>query len=69
MASPFLKEKKYMLENYSDIINVKQLCEILMIGETTAYRILKSGDIKNIRIDNRYKIIKSSLIEYITKSN
>lgn len=58
-----------MLENYPDIINVKQLCEILMIGETTAYRILKSGKIKNIRIGNRYKIVKLSLIEYITNSN
>lgn len=58
-----------MLENYPDIINVKQLCEILMISKTTAYRILREKKIKSIRIGERYKIIKSSLIDYITKSN
>lgn len=58
-----------MLENYPDIINVKHLCEILMISKTTAYRILREKKIKSIRIGERYKIIKSSLIDYITKSN
>lgn len=58
-----------MLEKYPDIINVEQLCEILMICKTTAYRILKEGHIKSIRIGTKYKIIKSSLIEYINKSN
>lgn len=57
-----------MLEKYADIINVEQLCEILMISKTTAYRLLKEGKIKSIRIGVRYKIIKSSVIDLITKS-
>lgn len=57
-----------MLEKYADIINVEQLCEILMISKSTAYRLLKEGRIKSIRIGVRYKIIKSSVIELITKS-
>lgn len=57
-----------MLEKYADIINVEQLCEILMISKSTAYRLLKAGRIKSIRIGVRYKIIKSSVIELITKS-
>ncbi len=57
-----------MLEKYADIINVEQLCEILMISKSTAYRLLKEGKIKSIRIGVRYKIIKSSVIELITKS-
>lgn len=57
-----------MLEKYADIINVEQLCEILMVSKSTAYRLLKEGKIKSIRIGVRYKIIKSSVIELITKS-
>lgn len=57
-----------MLEKYADIINVEQLCEILMISKTTAYRLLKEGKIKSIRIGVRYKIIKSSVIDLINKS-
>lgn len=57
-----------MLEKYADIINVEQLCEILMISKTTAYRLLREGKIKSIRIGVRYKIIKSSVIDLINKS-
>ena len=54
-----------MLKNYKDILTVKELCEILGIGKNTAYRLLKSGEIKSIRIGKVYKIPKESLIKYI----
>lgn len=54
-----------MLNNYPDILNVKQLCEILCICETTAYKLLSSGEIKSVRIGTRHKILKSSVIEYL----
>ena len=39
-----------MFENYPDIVNAEQLCEMLQICETTAYRLLKKKAIKSIRI-------------------
>ncbi len=57
-----------MLKNYKDILSVDDLCEILSIGKNTAYRLLKSGEIKAIRIGKVYKIPKESLINYLKKS-
>ena len=34
-----------MLETYEDILTVTELAEVLRIGTTQAYRILKRGDI------------------------
>ena len=57
-----------MLKNYKDILSVEDLCEILSIGKNTAYRLLKSGEIKAIRIGKVYKIPKECLINYLKKS-
>lgn len=54
-----------MLKNYKDIISVEELCEILSIGKNTAYRLLKSGEIKAIRIGKVYKIPKESVRRYL----
>lgn len=54
-----------MLNKYKDILSVKDLCEILDIGKNTAYRLLKNGEIKSIRIGNKYKIPKEYLLEYL----
>lgn len=57
-----------MLKNYKDILSVEDLCEILSIGKNTAYRLLKSGEIKSVRIGKVYKIPKECLINYLKKS-
>ena len=54
-----------MLKNYKDILSVEELCEILSIGRNTAYRLLKSGEIKAIRIGKVYKIPKDSVRRYL----
>jgi len=54
-----------MLKNYKDILSVEDLCEILSIGKNTAYRLLKSGEIKSVRIGKVYKIPKSSVRKYL----
>ena len=38
-----------MLNKYPDVLNVKQLCEVLDIGKNTAYKLLKSGNIKALK--------------------
>ena len=54
-----------MLNKYKDFLSVKDLCEILGIGKNTAYRLLKNGEIKSIRIGNKYKIPKEYLLGYL----
>ena len=56
-----------MLNNYNDILTVRELCEILLIGKNTAYKLLKSGEIKYVKIGHVYKIPKKYVKEYILK--
>ena len=58
-----------MLKNYKDILAVKDLCEILDIGKNTAYNLLKSGEIKSVKIGKIYKIPKDYLIRYLTSKS
>ena len=58
-----------MLKNYKDILTVKDLCEILDIGKNTAYRLLKSGEIRSVKIGKVYKIPKDFLIKYLTSKS
>jgi len=55
-----------MFSEYPDVITVEQLMEILHIGKNAAYSLLKSGEIRTIRIGRRYIIPKQSIITYIS---
>ena len=55
----------YLLEEYKDVINIKDLCEILNIGKNTSYNLLKNKDIPNRRLGKKYIIPKFGVIEYL----
>lgn len=54
-----------MLEKYPDVIEIKDLCEILRIDRKTAYRLLKEREIHYRKIGRRYKIPKEFVIKYL----
>jgi len=54
-----------LFSEYPDVVTVKQLTKMLNIGRNAAYSLLKSGDIKTIRLGKRYIIPKKSVIEYV----
>ena len=56
-----------MFNRYKDVLTVKELCEALNIGRNSAYALLRSGEIRSIRIGRSIKIPKTFLIEYITR--
>lgn len=56
---------KGLFVDYPDVLEVKDLQKMLQIGRNTALRLLSNGDIKSFRIGNRYKVLKTSVIEYI----
>ena len=53
-----------MFDEYPDILIVSDIQRALGIGRNTAYKLLKSKQIKSIRIGNKYKIPKRCLIAY-----
>lgn len=56
-----------MFDNHNDLLNVEDLCEILMIGKNSAYTLLASGDLKAYRAGTRWKIPKDAVAQYVKK--
>lgn len=52
----------------TNIITVDELCETLLIGKNTAYKLLISGELKGFRIGRIWKIPRDSLNEYIKQA-
>jgi len=58
-----------MLENYRDILTVKDLHDILPIGRTAIYKLIREEKIKSIRIGQKILVPKKALIEFIDSMN
>ena len=65
-AAAYYKERKLkMFEKYPDILNVGQLCAALGVGRNTVYELIKSGQIRTVRIGRIHKIPKLFLIQFV----
>ena len=49
-------------------LRVEDLMPILGVGRNTAYELVRSGQIRSIRIGKQLRIPKQALIEYLTKT-
>lgn len=58
-----------MLEQYDDVISVKELCEILRIGRNRAYELLQTNQIKGFQMGRPWKIPKSAVEEFLIKAS
>jgi len=58
-----------IFEGYSDIVTVKELCQMLKIGRNTAYDLVKSGKLNSVRIGARYLIPKVYIVTYLQKQS
>lgn len=56
-----------MFNEYSDIVTIDELCEMLRIGRNKAYELLRGGDIKAFRC-GRLWIISKVAVEAFVKS-
>lgn len=54
-----------MFTSYPDVVNVNQLKEMLGIGITLAYRLVKQNTIKSLKIGREYKIPKTNIISFL----
>ena len=54
--------------SYGDIpliMTVEDLMPLLLIGRNTAYELVRSGEIKSIRIGRQIRITRDALIEFL----
>ena len=54
-----------MLKKYSDVLTIKDICEILHISPKSAYSLVHKGKIPYIKIGRHYRVSKRSLEEFI----
>ena len=54
-----------MFEQYDDILTIEEVAELLRIGMTQAYRIVRSGNLKGYKEGKDWKIPKQALINNI----
>lgn len=55
-----------MLDDYGDVLTVNDICKILDICKTTAYKWLNSNGIPHRRIGTRHFIAKEQLIKWLS---
>lgn len=60
---------KIMFTTYPDLLNITQLKEMLGIGITLAYRLVRSNTIKGLKVGRQYKIPKKNVINYLTNQD
>jgi len=61
-------KKEDLFKNYPDIVTIPHVMEMLHIGRTKAYKLLKTGKIWAKRDESGYYIIpKSAVKEYVLK--
>lgn len=57
-----------MLEEYPDVLNTKEVMEILDITKNLMYRLIHNNEIPAFRIGERqWRVNKEKLIEYLRK--
>lgn len=54
-----------MLESYPDVLVVSDICKVLHIGRTKAYELVRTGQIRSVRIGSSIRIPKTLLLDYI----
>ncbi len=61
-------DKAIFLEKLPLVLRVEDLSELLSIGRNTAYELVRSGQIRSIRIGRCYRIPRDAVAEYLIKS-
>ena len=56
-----------MFEDYKDIVTVDEVAEMLNIGKSSAYTLIRTKQVNHWRIGNKIKIPKRFVMEYIDR--
>lgn len=57
------------MENLPLVLRVEDLMPLLSIGRNTAYELVRSGQIRSIRIGRSYRVSREAVLEYLSKSS
>lgn len=57
-----------MYEDYYEVVTVEELADILRIGLSSAYRLIRAGEIVSFRVANSYRIEREAIRDFIIKN-
>lgn len=63
-----LNEHNNVFKDYKDIVNVKDLQQMLRIGRNLAYKLIRENKIEHLKINNRIFIPKQNVIKFLFES-
>ena len=55
-----------LFKDYDDVVTIEDIMNMLHIGRTTVYELLKDGTIYSVRIGKRYIVPKQAIINLIS---
>ena len=57
-----------MYDDYYEFVTVEELADILRIGLSTAYRLIRTGEIESFRVGNSHRIEREAISDFIIKN-
>ena len=51
------------------ILTVEQLAEVLRVGRNTAYDLVRSGQIRSVRVGRQIRIPRDALIDFLSQNS
>ncbi len=60
-----IKNENDKQRKFNDVLTVDDLMDFLAIGRSTAYSLLRAGQIKCIKIGRNYKIPKENVLKFV----
>ena len=58
-----------MNDTKSQILTVRELASFLRIGINSAYRLVRKGNIRSVRVGRQYRIPRQAVDEYLSKQH
>lgn len=56
-----------MFEEFGPLMTIREVCDELMVGRNTIYRLIQSGEIIAFHSGNGWRIPTDELVKYIRK--
>jgi len=57
-----------MFNEFSDVVTVTELADMLKIGRNTAYELVRAGIIQSVRIGRQIRVSKQTVKDYLSDS-
>jgi len=65
-TQPCTANRVVIFEQYPDVVSIENIMNMLNIGKNTAYSLIRSGQIRHVKIGRKYVIPKHSVIDFLT---